>query len=337
MKRFSVSLCLLLGLLAVAPLRADEDKAEVKPVQCEGLSCCPSTQPSCYRTCGLVAGVEATFLKPNIKGGDITMDGGYYAVRNQTLADFEEMQGAPRLWIGFENEDGLGIRTRYWDFAAGARGTDGFLGTPPNFNDAGFGQATVELQTYTIDLEVYKHFKGDVWDIIATGGFRYGHRELSESLFAFDRADRVNAFSSLLDQAGGAGLTGALELGRRLGDSNFELFGTTRGSVLWGNAQSRYLGALSVNGATAYQSILADDNATTTIFEFQLGLRWSRPVKCLSAEVFSHLAFEYQVWDTDGGMGNPATLVGPGYSLTSHALDRKVEFAGIAWGFGIKH
>ena len=336
MKRFFVSLCMALGLMAGARAVAAEGDEAVKPIACQSSSCC-SNYTQCCRTWGIVAGVEGTFLKPNITGDNMTLTAPGLTGESSSLANFSEAQGAPRIWLGFENENGLGIRTRYWDFAANAVGDTFSPGSPPLFINAQIGRAALELQAYTFDLEVYKHFCGEVWDVFATGGIRYAYRDINDEFYFHDRESNWTTFTSLQNQAGGTGLTGALELARRVGDSNFSLFGNVRGSVLWGTNQNRYIGLTNDSGANTMQAYLLDESATTTIFELQLGVRWERPIKCVCANVFSTLAFEYQSWDTDGCAGYDFSQTVTGATISGHSLGDKVEFAGIAWAIGIKH
>jgi hypothetical protein len=300
-------------------------------------SCCPSAGSSCGRTGGLVAGVEATFLKPNIKHDDIHFQTHAGTLCRSDVADFDELQGAPRIWLGYEGCSGVGVRARYWDFSAASTDTFAYLGTAPDYLDGQLARADLELNAYTFDLELTKRFGCEPRDFLIGGGLRYASREISEGFEVYDHWSGLNSFTTLSDKAHGIGLTGVLEGARRLGDSNFSLMGNARGSVLWGSNQNSYMGAVQQGAARSYQGVIADQDATTWIFEAQAGIRWERRLKCVCADVFSHFAFEYQYWHTDGCPDfDYAQSDGSSFSVFGSSLGRNVEFVGVAWAIGIK-
>ncbi|MDX1945404.1 MAG: hypothetical protein SFU86_08345 [Pirellulaceae bacterium] len=101
-----------------------------------GDSCCDN---DCCRS-GWIAGGEVLFLKPF--GGD------------DDWVNFDTFEDGFRFWIGYQRDDGLGIRARLFDFEQTA------------------GDDYIDITTF--DLEIYDSFQLSCnWDLVLGGGIRY--------------------------------------------------------------------------------------------------------------------------------------------------------------------
>jgi hypothetical protein len=331
---FCVLAALVAGLFCGTGFAEDEPQSTEPTANC--LQACSGGQ--CGDQCGgrgWVAGVEATFLRPNIRNEVITFENAYSTFTSTRSADFNEMIGAPRIWLGVENDCGWGTRVRFWTFNGSSHGVDLF-GRDPNFNDAQLASACETLRAYTIDWEITKRGCIGNWELLPSFGVRYAYREIGESFLLNSRAEDLSSFTSLSDRAGGTGITLGLEAARPIGDCGLALCGSIRGSFLWGDASNQYLGQMSTDTANVLQGFASGTNTNLNIFELQLGFRWSRRIECVCSEVFTTLMFEYQLWDNNG-CANPAFVQGIDTNLVyGQTLSQRVEFAGIAWAIGIK-
>jgi hypothetical protein len=73
----------------------------------------------CRDSCGFYAGCEALFAKPHLKESfkAINID----VTTGQQLIGFSHGYDlSPRVWLGYQSADGLGVRTRYWQYDHGA-------------------------------------------------------------------------------------------------------------------------------------------------------------------------------------------------------------------------
>ncbi|MEK6248048.1 MAG: hypothetical protein N2C12_07705 [Planctomycetales bacterium] len=102
---------------------------------------------------GFIIGAEAAFLQYGQSGGGA----GSYSY-----------EASPRFWLGYQRDDGLGVRVRMFHY-------ENDQTAPP----AGF---ISDVQITTIDFEIYDtFFLGDYCEVVLAGGLRY-----SEYQEAFD-------------------------------------------------------------------------------------------------------------------------------------------------------
>ena len=178
-----------------------------------------------------------------------------------------------RGWVGYQNCDGWGLRTRFWDFR-----DDQNVATIDS--PTVFANGTYAPRAYTIDLEVFKEIDAGYWAFDGALGGRYARLEQDQTLIATSSTIAATGFASRY--VSGTGLTGFLEARRALGDSNWNAFANIRGSVLWG---SDYGAA----GSTVGNSRLAENDAngnTLCIFETQIGVEWTQPLQCICGTLF---------------------------------------------------
>ncbi|MFZ5829307.1 MAG: hypothetical protein ACOY3P_04430 [Planctomycetota bacterium] len=296
--------------------------------------------------CSFVAGVEATFLAPNTSRDQIrfesTLLSSTTALYSNDYAALNHMEGAPRIWVGLENDCGWGIRGRYWTFDAEAFGSAVDLGSGApwdvNLDQTLFGTCE-RLEAYTADIELTRRGCIGRWEVLGAFGVRHAYREIDQSLTINLRESGTNFASLAADKAGGTGITGALEGVRPIGDCGFALVAGVRGSVVWGKHQNDLTYHLSDLNATVLDAISTQDDGATYIVEAQLGVRWEWRLECVCTDVFTQLAYEYQRWDSQGcaDADYDAFIVyggGPATSVSGQTLGHEVEFNGLSWSIG---
>ncbi len=216
-----------------------------------GGDCCEASVPAC-RTPGIVAGGEITWLKVFDSEGQ----GSNFAY-----------QAAPRFWLGYQFEGGLGFRARYFEYDKQASS----LGT--NVYD-GFHMVNFDLEfTDTFDL--------GKWSGLISGGVRF-----TEYREEYDAAG--TDFKELAGD--NIGLVLGIE-GYRPITCNVYLFGLTRGSV-----------SIADRRVSDTGTILATD-VSFFIWELQLGAEYRYPI-CGTSYLFARAAAEAQVWS---GIGDDDT------------------------------
>ena len=107
-------------------------------------------------------------------------------------------------------------------------------------------------------------------------------------------------------------------------------------TFIWSDRASRVHQAYadSENMAVQYQQMT--DHGTMWIGELQAGLEWSGQLRYLNAEAFTHVVFEYQVWDSvdEGRLLSEQTINGT--RMTVGSLSSDVDFVGVAWAIGLR-
>ena len=70
-----------------------------------------------------MAGVEATYLRPQTHATSSRIDSLSGFTRFK-YADLDQLEAAPRVWLGIENNRGWGVRARYWRLDANDAASD---------------------------------------------------------------------------------------------------------------------------------------------------------------------------------------------------------------------
>jgi hypothetical protein len=111
-----------------------------------GCGCAAPACDDCCNDCcraGWIAGGEVVFLRPF--GGDGDWDG------------FDRYEDGFRFWLGYQRDDGLGVRLRYFDF-----------------DQTGDADDEEFIDIAAVDLEVYDSFQLSCnWDLVIGAGIRY--------------------------------------------------------------------------------------------------------------------------------------------------------------------
>lgn len=278
-------------------------------------SCNPCNPCDCCHSTGLYVQGEITFLRYH------RVDG----VRSQTSAlifpnaqDIEfDFEASPRITVGYVFEDGLGIRTRWWDYDH-ANSVDTTAGLA-NVNSG------LSVDTYTWDLEVFDTFRlNRNWALQLSGGVRYNEFDENFSTVA-NVGGLTTAFTNYeTDFAGFGGLVGA-QLWRDLGDG-FSVFMTSRGSILMDDTTMR--SQLAPLGIVTFDDAQTQIDHVKGIWEMQLGVAHSRDIG-EGASIIAHVAAEYQMWMNYGGTWTEDVILGPQPRSTD------VGFGGVVFGIGV--
>ena len=302
-----------------------------------------------------VAGVEATFLKPFTADHDLFVeyelgdDSGSTSARE--FSGFDDLKAAPRIWLGLENDNGWGLRTRYWRLEGNAAGDLWDAAITPFPADA-----SLQLKAETLDLELTRRFPIRSSTMLGTFGVRHASLESRNTMTSFyrewlwdpsstPREFGTEARSSRRTDA--TGLTMALEGRRPIGDGGLALASNVRGSVLWGSGQAMMGTALFAwEGGNEADSYFSDsyfdgvrENVTQYIFEIQAGMEWKRRVRPIRSDLFAHLMFEYQRWTADESRLDLTLPLSPyeGYGLATggRGLSSNVDFTGLSFAVGL--
>lgn len=273
-------------------------------------------------SCGVMtAGVELTFLQPYFESNpavtQLTSDGNSL----EAFTDIEfayDVELSPRVWLEFSPDSQVGGRVVWWQFDHGAdplsiSPDDNGFGriSHPDFGDVDlsttvpgsiFSTAT-QLQAWTIDVEGTRKFDSGCWKWLAAAGIRYAEIEQNYLANLVNAAGNLQGTIDYAHQSEGVGPTLFLRAQRPL-LPGFALFGSARGSLLFGDSSSRL---------EAVEDLDLDDQLTTRrttnrndllpIGEIQVGLQALPPCSDIWQPYF-HVALEAQHW---GGAGNASS------------------------------
>jgi hypothetical protein len=278
------------------------------PVAKESNGLLPCQSSGCCDDSKWIVETEAVFLWPmqhqnfgSVQFAD-ALDGkssSQYDIPNDSA-----FTASPRIAIGVQS-DCWGILGRYWQLETGdlEPNTATIAGCETTFPSC--------LRAKTADLEVTRLFCTGNTTLRASVGCRYAE---------FDEASGVSFEDYSLSQYyrgevlsrhefSGAGVTAGLVGLRPVGDSCFNLFFSGRVSVLWDNnalnsvsTRAGYLGEYT-NAYSANDAISNTSASNLFIGELQVGGQWNVPLKCIPANAFFRVGFEYQYWGfgADGG------------------------------------
>ncbi len=266
-------------------------------------------------SCGnnrLYLGVEAVFLAPiyNANASQFTLVdvvGNTGLLLDSTLGTVNQLNGSPRLTLGFGGIDGFGIQGRYWDYNGTPVSQGLFIpAVPPATNFGEFLGGTDTFDAYTVDLEGTKQLSCGLWNLFGTLGVRYAELEhaRSESAFGFVNGSTFALAAQQGESFHGTGVTSSLSALRSLKcNPCLAWYGGVRSSALCGRAEARAITSATFNGSTASGNsvngaIDFDDNETMFITELQAGLQFSRYIRSFNGRSFARAGFEYQFWNT---------------------------------------
>ena len=205
-----------IGIAAMIVAAANTDRCGCE----QPCDCCP-----CWHWTG---GVEATYLDPRFHAsGNPEAD--------TTLRTIDPgWTAAPRIWLGVENADCWGAQVRYWQLDDQRHRFDITDVQPDTVFDG-----TQSLTMYDIDAELTKRWDSGCWGLAGSFGGRYGSLERLVTATGFGTTAPADSFAFIFDNRTSAGgITGSIELSRRLGDSSWEVFGCFRASELWGETSA---------------------------------------------------------------------------------------------------
>ncbi len=228
MRRFILSGAMLLLLSAWC----GTTQAQCGGTACGDVACC-NPCCGCPENYGFTGGVDLTFFR--LYGQSGAGGGGASGGTDDMFPDYNTAIDG-RLWIGYEMQNGVGLRARFVEW----EGTERYVGSA----------RTADFEIY--DIEATLDVTYGNWDFTGFAGFRFGSIELNSSDFG----------ESHLYDFDGAGLTIGGDFNRPL-FGEVALIGGVRYSVLYGNTEFR------PNPAVLSHTYV-------DITEVRLGLEWSR-------------------------------------------------------------
>ena len=210
-----------------------------------------NTQFTCCPKRRFEIGAEAVFLSPHSTTG---LGPGGIAFF-PSVDYFESWRG----WIGFSNENGVGLRGRYWEF-------DHLVTN--NLNAFIYG-----LDTYVADLEATLNQRFGNWDVQLSGGIRYVN-------FHEDRTFITRSFvdSELIGIVLGGEVKRPLANGVRG-------FGVVRVASVYGD----------LTGEVPPGFVVLLDNVHSMMWEGQLGMEITRQTRL--GDISLRSGVEFQRWD----------------------------------------
>ncbi len=212
----------------------------------------------------------------------------------------------------------LGAQVRYWQLGDQRHRFDITDVQPDTVFDG-----TQSLTMYDIDAELTKRWNSECWGLAGSFGGRYGSLERLVTATGFGTTAPADSFAFIFDNRTSAGgITGSIELSRRLGDSSWEVFGCFRASELWGETSALFDSRDNTGGTPSIQNQSAQFDSNLTIWEAQTGLQCSKHVDCCNATVLARCAFEYQSWNwsVPGGTLRAARYSIPASNCTAWRL-----------------
>lgn len=236
---------------------------------------------------GLSARVDALLLTPSITGagfGNI-----FQGVPSGTSFDGnldDDLEGGVRFVLAKEHCSGTGVRFRYFDYDNNV-GYSGEWEGATNFVFS--GETNIEVNA--TDLEVTQRGTFHFWDLVASGGVRFGEVDINQGGSLFIGPGTFYGIPSGVD-FDGAGPTFSLEADRPLGNSGLALIGRARVSLLFGDTDVTPTFGTATPPISSFQS---DDFVQVT--EFQFGLNYERQVRGANASF--GVFWEAQRWDSD--------------------------------------
>jgi hypothetical protein len=293
------------------------------------------------RGSGFAGGIDFLFVEPHWEDNPAYFTSTFAIVNTPNLqtdtnteaqSDFDfGLEFAPRIWLGYVADSGLGVRLGWWHFDHGSSTAVRNGGIPDVAN--GFKQVNISsaaplgigLNSFRndgdagIDVMVFgSGLKLDVWDLqmtqdlqlgrwllVASGGLRYAHLAQTYNVDLQGTEVAVappgNTISILRSghSFNGAGPTAGLEVWRQLGDSGLSLYSSTRGALLFGGGKqeatiaSRYTGQGNpVDEDLVSRSSRRDD--LVPVGELEVGVEYGSP--WAGTYVFIRTALVGQVW-----------------------------------------
>jgi hypothetical protein len=187
---------------------------------------------------------------------------------------------------------------------------------------------TSKLEMQYLDLEGLADIRPGCWDFLFSTGLR---------LLRIDQAYDAYGQSALLSghSFDGVGPTLAVETRRFLGSSGLALYGSARGSVVFGSANQQAVIPVSDTFAADHR------DRVMPIGELELGLEYDHQMSL--GRLFAQIALVGQAW---GGAGNssrstaqvfPSATRGASFPSTGVTVDSNIDLLGVSFRIGINY
>jgi len=251
---------------------------------------------------------------------------------------------APLVWLGYLSDSGLGFRARWWYFRQGteqsATGTGSGVNGVQVLSAAPLGLSlitatsadapkslvvTSKLQVQVLDLDSLYQIEAGKWNLLFAGGLRLAG--IDQTYNAYTAGEALLSSSRFY----GLGPTLAVEVRRSLGGTGLSLYGSARGSILFGSGQQ--------DAAVPDRNVEARDHHDIgmPVAEAEVGLEYARDVG--GCHFFVQTALVGQEWFGAGGASRSSTDVIPGgqFSTSSYVGDSDLAFLGVCIRLGVNY
>lgn len=276
---------------------------------------------------GFYAGFEFVFAKPHYKESfEATLV--TPATGTVDLMPFAfDYEVSPRVWLGYEGSEGVGVRASYWQYDHSAHP----VAMTPALGNAATAQAVTvifpatitaalpgdtltannRLQLQTIDLEGTSRVHIGEIALLGGAGIRYARMDQSTTA-AVTNSGVVTQQLNWSRRFEGVGPTFSAELRRPLGSWGLDFVSNARGAILFGNKDlSRFVspGSLSTPPVVS----LHDASDVSGMGLAGLGIEWNRHLHRYGT-TFVRGTYEGQLW-TDAGSPTLTFLGFEGFTL----------------------
>tara|TARA_B110000495_G_C23024647_1_gene608582 strand:+ start:116 stop:1258 length:1143 start_codon:yes stop_codon:yes gene_type:complete len=262
---------------------------------------------------GFYAGASAIWSKPHFKEA-FEYSETNFATGLQTLHPFQyDYQVTPKIWVGFKNAEGMGVKATYWSFDAdGAVRNNVADGStifgahaitvifPANIFAAVPGDTLTtssNLQTQITNL--YATYSTSTHDIEINGGVGLRYARLRQTLAA--TVTGTSPASLNWERAyDGLGPTVSLDLRKRLGCRGLSAIAKGSGALLYGTKtiDRTVFGDMSPQPASPFL-MLDEADEVVGIGEFGFGIEWARTM-AQGSELAVTGTYDGQLWAEAG-------------------------------------
>ena len=299
---------------------------------CCDVGCC-APPPCLFWT----AGVEATFLSPNLNDNGASFEFVNTSEGRDCLSStngLDSLYVAPRLWLGVQSCC-WGVDVKYWQMRASSTGWDPALGQGGVWDGPDCGVPDIahwsenSMSAYNLDLEVTRRLcVRDCWMQFSAGvrhaEFRHDQIITGNAIDSLpgatlqDPSIATNLIGYARDDSFSQGTGIVLGwYGRRpvFPCSCVNWFYNLHYSVLWGPTDTAAETAAQIvvddpGSAGSTNNARTHSDGTFTIGEVQLGLEWDYALQCVPANSFFRIALEYQRWDGGNGSSEAESFAG---------------------------
>ncbi len=276
---------------------------------------------------GFYAGAAAVWSKPHFKEA-FEYSETNTATGQQTLHPFQfDYKVTPKIWIGFKNSEGIGVKASYWSFDADGETrnniSDGItlFGAhavtvifPANIFTFAPGdtlQTSSNLQAQITNL--YATYSTNAHDIEINGGIGLRYARLRQTLAA--------SVSGLIPRSlnwerayDGVGPSVALDLKKRIGCRGLSAIAKGSGALLYGTKTIDRTVFGDVSSPPASPFLMLDEaDEVVGIGEFGFGIEWARTMRT-GAELAVTGTYDGQLW-AEAGAPTLGFLGFQGYGL----------------------
>jgi len=223
-----------------------------------------------------------------------------------------EISVAPLAYLGYTWANGWGIRGRWFEFtSSGSAGSPinssttvfdatsvlGALPAPAGTTATAIASSRMILSVYDLEATYARTF--DQWSFLFSAGVRYAHLSQDYSISVTDAGANLGSVASS-QTFNGLGPTLALEAHRQLGSSDFALYGSARGSLLFGTLDQDSSASPVIRGGSS------SSTDVLPIGELEMGGEWGHT--CERFRFSAQLGVVGQIWWGGGNASQGAYL-----------------------------